>query len=930
MARKFPARYDPLRSPRTASHRRGSTLTTTFRELGILPETAEALEAVGIVNPFPIQEMTLPVALSGTDVIGQAKTGTGKTLGFGLPILERVTVPTDVEAGRAKPEQLTDAPQALVVVPTRELCQQVTNDLLTAGKVRNVRVLAIYGGRAYEPQVEALKKGVDVIVGTPGRLLDLAGQRKLDLSHVKVLVLDEADEMLDLGFLPDVEKIINMLPAKRQTMLFSATMPGAVIGLARRYMSQPTHIRATSPDGEGATVANIKQHVYRAHNMDKPEMVSRILQANGRGLAMIFCRTKRTAADIAEQLERRGFASGAVHGDLGQGAREQALRAFRNGKVDVLVCTDVAARGIDVEGVTHVINYQSPEDEKTFLHRVGRTGRAGNKGTAVTLVDWDDIPRWQLINKALELDFHEPVETYSSSPHLFEDLDIPAGTKGILPRAERTRAGLGAEELEDLGEPGGRRARGPKGHDRTERTEERPERTRTPRQRRRTRGGSDTDAPASAAPAVEAAPVTDEATAESGPRTPRRRRRTRVGAPGSAPVTQAVKAAPVAEAAPVAPAARVAVEEAPAARVVAEAPAARVAVETAPAPVAAAAVTEAPIAEQPKAPRRRSRTAARPEAVKATPAAPAPVAQELAPAPRRRRPRVTRPVEDTVSFQTVETAAAALRAAAPVAEAAPAPVAEAPVEPKKTTRRRTARKAAAEPVAETAEVTVAAPVAEVPAAAAVAVEAVAPVAEAPAAVTAEVPAPRRRRVVRKAAGSPVTAAPVVEAIVEPAPAPVVEEEPKKPARRRVVRKAAGSPASATSAEPVIITVPVTKAAPVAEAAPAPVAEAPVAEAPVEEPKKAPRRRTAKKAVAEPVAETAEAPAAEEAPKAPRRRAAKKTVTAEAPDASEPKAPTRRRTTKKAAAAAVAEAAEAEAPKAPRRRTTKKAAAQPEG
>ncbi|MEU8351964.1 DEAD/DEAH box helicase, partial [Streptomyces sp. NPDC048845] len=221
---------------------------TTFRDLGILPETAEALEAVGITSPFPIQEMTLPVALAGSDVIGQAKTGTGKTLGFGLPLLERVTVPADVEAGRAAPEQLTDTPQALVVVPTRELCQQVTNDLLTAGKVRNVRVLAIYGGRAYEPQVEALKKGVDVVVGTPGRLLDLAGQKKLDLSAVRALVLDEADEMLDLGFLPDVERIVQLLPAKRQTMLFSATMPGAVISLARRYMSQPTHIRATAPD----------------------------------------------------------------------------------------------------------------------------------------------------------------------------------------------------------------------------------------------------------------------------------------------------------------------------------------------------------------------------------------------------------------------------------------------------------------------------------------------------------------------------------------------------------------------------------------------------------------------------------------------------------------------------------------------------------
>ncbi|MCZ0974901.1 DEAD/DEAH box helicase [Streptomyces albulus] len=450
----------PPPPPPAASHRRGKTLSTTFRDLGIFPETAEALEAVGIVSPFPIQELTLPVALSGNDVIGQAKTGTGKTLGFGLPLLERVTVPADVEAGRATPEQLTEAPQALVVVPTRELCQQVTNDLLTAGKVRNVRVLAIYGGRAYEPQVEALKKGVDVVVGTPGRLLDLAGQKKLNLSQVRTLVLDEADEMLDLGFLPDVEKILQLLPAKRQTMLFSATMPGQVISLARRYMSQPTHIRATAPDDQGATVANITQHVYRAHSLDKPEMVARMLQAEGRGLAMVFCRTKRTAADIADQLARRGFASGAVHGDLGQGAREQALRAFRNGKVDVLVCTDVAARGIDVEGVTHVINYQSPEDEKTYLHRIGRTGRAGAKGTAVTLVDWDDIPRWKLINKALELSFDEPEETYSTSPHLYEQLNIPAGTKGVLPRAERTRAGLAAEEVEDLGETGAAGAAG--------------------------------------------------------------------------------------------------------------------------------------------------------------------------------------------------------------------------------------------------------------------------------------------------------------------------------------------------------------------------------------------------------------------------------------------------------------------------------------
>ncbi|MFF2400229.1 DEAD/DEAH box helicase [Streptomyces goshikiensis] len=619
--------------------------------------------------------MTLPVALSGTDVIGQAKTGTGKTLGFGLPLLERVIVPADVEAGRATPDQLTDSPQALVVVPTRELCTQVTNDLLTAGKVRNVRVLAIYGGRAYEPQVEALKKGVDVIVGTPGRLLDLAGQKKLDLSRVKALVLDEADEMLDLGFLPDVEKIINYLPPKRQTMLFSATMPGAVIGLARRYMTQPTHIRATSPEGEGVTVANIKQHVFRAHNMDKPELVSRILQAEGRGLAMIFCRTKRTAADIAEQLEKRGFASGAVHGDLGQGAREQALRAFRNGKVDVLVCTDVAARGIDVEGVTHVINYQAPEDEKTFLHRVGRTGRAGNKGIAVTLVDWDDIPRWQLINKALELDFHDPVETYSTSPHLFEEMNIPAGTKGILPRAERTRAGLKAENLEDLGETGGRGGRGGRGPAAAAPVaEERPARTRTPRQRRRTRGGSELGSEA----AVVAAPVTPaveapEAPAADEPRRPRRRR-TRASAPGTlveaAPAVVA-PAAPVIEpdfqmAPPVEPvrARRTRTRKAPVAEVVAQAPVVEV-----PAPAVAAAVA---VAEEAPVKPKRTRTRKVAEAAPVEAAAVDAVADEAPVKPKRTRTRK-------------------VAAAAPVEAAAAAE--EAPVKPKRTRTRKVAEAA---------------------------------------------------------------------------------------------------------------------------------------------------------------------------------------------------------------------------------------------
>ncbi len=732
---------DPLRrfSPRLTEE---ASILTTFRELGILPETAEALEAVGITSPFPIQEMTLPVALSGTDVIGQAKTGTGKTLGFGLPLLERVVVSADVEAGRAKPEQLTDAPQALVVVPTRELCQQVTNDLLTAGKVRAVRVLSIYGGRAYEPQVEALKKGVNVVVGTPGRLLDLAGQKKLRLSSVKALVLDEADEMLDLGFLPDVEKIIQLLPAKRQTMLFSATMPGQVISLARRYMSQPTHIRATAPDDEGATVANITQHVFRAHSMDKPEVVARVLQAEGRGLVMIFCRTKRTAADIADQLARRGFASGAVHGDLGQGAREQALRAFRNGKVDVLVCTDVAARGIDVEGVTHVINYQSPEDEKTYLHRIGRTGRAGASGIAITLVDWDDIPRWQLINKALDLAFHEPEETYSTSEHLFELLNIPEGTTGVLPRGERTRAGLAAEEIEDLGETGGRGGRGRRAAAPV--TEERPPRNR--RVRRRTRGGLSTDGTSAPEGAAAAESAADTAEGATEPRRPRRRRRTRGGAASAHPeaataaVDTAEAARPEAEpaeasakprrrrtrgAARTAEAATAAVETAEGAEsATQESASAAVAVESAETAVTTVEATEAAV-EAPTKPRRRTRAKAAEatgaaqtavetaegttDAVNAVETVEARPEAVEAPAKPRRRTRAKSAEAGEAAVDTAEGAAEATtprrrtRATAKADTADAQPEAEATEAPAKPRRTRAKATKAAEAAVETAE-----------------------------------------------------------------------------------------------------------------------------------------------------------------------------------------------------------------------------------
>ncbi|SDX77183.1 Superfamily II DNA and RNA helicase [Geodermatophilus africanus] len=488
-----------------------------FSDFDVHPDVIAALAEVGITRTFAIQELTLPLALAGNDLIGQARTGTGKTLGFGVPLLQRV-VPA-AEGGDG-------VPQALVVVPTRELCVQVARDLGTAGARRGIRVQAIYGGRAFEPQVAALQSGVEVVVGTPGRLLDLAQQGHLILGKVRVLVLDEADEMLDLGFLPDIERILAMVPEKRQTMLFSATMPGPIVTLSRSFMTQPTHIRAHGND-EGSTVPQTTQFVYRAHNLDKPELLSRVLQSRDRSLVMVFCRTKRTAQKVADELVERGFAAAAVHGDLGQGAREQALRAFRSGKVDVLVATDVAARGIDVTGVSHVVNYQCPEDEKTYVHRIGRTGRAGSTGVAVTLVDWDDIPRWQLINKALDLEFTDPPETYSTSPWVYSDLDVPEGASGRLPRSQRTREGLDAETLEDLGETGKRTRSG--GGQGPARDDAEPAGARKSRPRRRTRGGGAAAAGAAAAMDAPAEASSGEAAA-SGEAARKRRRRRRGGA----------------------------------------------------------------------------------------------------------------------------------------------------------------------------------------------------------------------------------------------------------------------------------------------------------------------------------------------------------------------------------------------------------------
>ncbi|WP_412147624.1 DEAD/DEAH box helicase [Curtobacterium flaccumfaciens] len=482
----------------------------TFSDLNIDQDIVDALAGKGIIEPFPIQEQTIPLGLTGQDIIGQAKTGTGKTLGFGLPLIQRLG---------ADPAH---GVKALVVVPTRELAVQVTEDLELAASNRPTTVVSIYGGKAYEGQVEQLKAGAQIVVGTPGRLIDLQRQRLLDLSHVQEVVLDEADRMLDLGFLSDIERIFQAVPEVRHTMLFSATMPAPIVALARRFMSRPVHIRATDPD-EGLMQANIKHLIYRAHSLDKDEVIARILQAEGRGKTVIFTRTKRAAAKLVEELKDRGFNAAAVHGDLNQEQRERAMAAFKAGKRDVLIATDVAARGIDVDDVTHVINHTIPDDPDTYLHRAGRTGRAGKTGIAVTFVDWDDLHKWTLIDKALEFGIPEPVETYSSSPHLFEELDIPKGTKGRLPGSSSHAASAGAPVEKRSSE---RPASGSRDASRS-------------RSRSRTRsGGSEQSAPQ--APATEsvaptaAAGTEDGSAVEGGSTTDgaakRRRRRRRRGA----------------------------------------------------------------------------------------------------------------------------------------------------------------------------------------------------------------------------------------------------------------------------------------------------------------------------------------------------------------------------------------------------------------
>ena len=499
----------------------------TFSDLGVHPEICSALERHGIVTPFAIQEMTLSVALMGTDLIGQARTGTGKTLAFGIPVLQRSVSPKDPDY----PDIPQGKPQALIVAPTRELALQVSSDLTIASADRGLRVLTVYGGVGYDGQLDALIEGVDIVVGTPGRLIDLCNRRALDLSHVHALVLDEADEMLDLGFLPDVERILKMTPETRQTMLFSATMPAAIVALARVHMRHPMNIRAES-SYDTTMVPATAQFIYQAHDLDKPEIIGRILQAEDAGKIIVFTRTKRQAQRVADDLAERGFSTSPLHGDMAQVAREKALTKFREDKIRVLVATDVAARGIDVAGVSHVINYTCPEDDKTYVHRIGRTGRAGATGTAITFVDWADLHRWKMINKTLDLPFDEPQETYSTSEHLYHDQGIAPGTKGRIvdaaPVERKPREGDRDRKSRDGDrkprEGGAERNRSREGGDRN---------------RSRTRSSDTVKAVAaeSGEPA-ESAGETKERTA-SGDRNRRRRRRTGSGSSGGAPAASA-------------------------------------------------------------------------------------------------------------------------------------------------------------------------------------------------------------------------------------------------------------------------------------------------------------------------------------------------------------------------------------------------------
>jgi len=404
-----------------------------FQSLGLDPRLIEILTKQGITSTFPIQAQCIPLAVAGRDILAKAKTGSGKTLAFALPALNYML------KNPANHGVENHQPEILVLCPTRELCIQVSTVINELGSSLGVKTVTIYGGAASADQVKKIAEGFDVAVATPGRLIDLVNQREINLAQVKMLILDEADEMLDIGFIDAVESILAMTDSSRQTMLFSATMPGRIIAIGKKYMQSPTRVAVEDEAlSEGGT-ANIAQHVWRAHQMDKTAIIEAALLSELGKKIIIFSRTKRNAQRICDDLVADGYKALTIHGDMQQVAREKALAQFTEGKGQVLVATDVAARGIHVDGVTLVINYDCPDDERSYTHRIGRTGRAGEQGTALTLVDWADVTKWAGINGQLNGDLpNDPPEVYSTS----------AVAKELFPRVHEKPTRKGPRESE--------------------------------------------------------------------------------------------------------------------------------------------------------------------------------------------------------------------------------------------------------------------------------------------------------------------------------------------------------------------------------------------------------------------------------------------------------------------------------------------------
>lgn len=355
--------------------------TAYFGEIPLDKKIVHALTDMGFEEPSPIQQQTIPLALMGDDIIGQAQTGTGKTAAFGIPIIQGLN-------------DSSKHIQALIMTPTRELAIQVAEEISKIGKQRRVKALPVYGGQPIDRQIRSLRMGVQVVIGTPGRLLDHIERKTIKLDNVKFLVLDEADEMLDMGFVEDMEAIMREIPEERQTLLFSATMPRPILMLTQRYMKKP-HIVTVSK--EELTVPLIEQIYYET--TDKVECLSRVLDVEETGKTIIFCRTKKGVDDLVVALATRGYTAEGLHGDLSQTQRDRVMKKFRDGSTDILIATDVAARGLDIDNITHVVNYDIPQDPESYVHRIGRTGRAGNKGVAMTFITPREFRQLKLIER---------------------------------------------------------------------------------------------------------------------------------------------------------------------------------------------------------------------------------------------------------------------------------------------------------------------------------------------------------------------------------------------------------------------------------------------------------------------------------------------------------------------------------------------------